>query len=214
MNLFKISVLGIFLSLSLTFSTALYEVDEVETTADGDKSSNVIANVGIEDEHIISQEGNKFKIYFNFTNEEGLQSGVKYGVQLIPESGDYIAHEEVYDESVTLYENSEQSREVEYTAPSYIGCTYILQLVSMNESSFPFAFVSLGKVKLTAITKTVEIDTKSCFIQVFGEKSLTKYELLQNVDIKSSEALKLTCTATNNTTSDAILTPSFETFHF
>ncbi len=211
MNLFKISLFGLFLSLSLAFSSFAFAVEEVQTTVDGVGSANLVATVDIVDASIINQVGNKFQIYFALENEQGLQTGVKYGVQLIPENGSYIAHEQVYEESLTLYENSEQSREIEYTAPSYLGGTYILQLVSMNESSFPFGIANLGKVKLTATTKTVEIDTKSCYLQVVGDKSQTKYQLMQSIDIQESEMLTLTCTATNNTAGDETMYPVFET---
>lgn len=219
MNLFKFSLLGLFLSLSLILPSATFAatpVPEVKTTTNtqSETKSTLVATVNIEDARIMSQDGNTFNIAFTLTNKEGLQTGVKYGVQLVADGAKYISDEKVYDESITLNENSNVKKEIIYIAPSYLSGSYTLYLVSNNESSFPFGVASLGKAKLTATTKSLQIMNDSCYLQVKEEKAQTHYTLVQSVDIAPYETLKLTCTAINNTAATLSMVPYFETRYF
>lgn len=203
--------------LALTFlvSSGLSFAQESATNQQvGASPSNLVAMVDIKDAKIVSQTGNVFNISFTITNGTGLQGGVKYGIQLVPEGASYIAHETVYDESLTLLENSETKKDIIYTAPSILSGNYTLILNSKNESNFPFGTAILGKAKLVASTKGVKIANDSCYLQVQGEKSGVKYKINESVDIKMAENLVLTCTAMNNADSALTLTPFYETRNF
>jgi hypothetical protein len=176
--------------------------------------STLVATVNIEDARIMSQDKNLFNIAFTLSNREGLQTGVKYGVQLVADGAKYISDEKVYDDSVTLYENSNVKKEIVYEAPKTLSGNYTLYLVSNNESNFPFGVTVLGKAKLAATEKGVQILNDSCFLQVADEKAQTHYTISQNVDISATESLKLTCTAVNSTDKAVTLTPYFETRYF
>lgn len=219
MNLFKFSLLGLFVFLSFVIPGHSFAVvtapstKSVVTDIEVNKAS-VVANVNIDSAKIVSQVKNDFNITFNISNKEGLQTGVKYGVQLIKDGAKYISDEKVYDESVTLYENSTIKRDITYTAPSNLSGNYVLVLSAKNENNFPFGVISLGKVKLVASTKGVSILNDSCYLQVEGEKSGTHYSISQSVDISTSESLKLTCNILNESNSAMSVTPSFETRYF
>jgi hypothetical protein len=209
MNLFKTSLLVFALTLSFIVPNDSFAVD----TAPVPKSI-LVADVNTEDARIMSQEGNTFNVAFTITNKEGIQTGVKYGLQLMPEGAKYIVDEKVYSESVTLNENSTVKKEIVYNAPSNLSGSYNLFLKISNESSFPFSIVSLGKVKLAPSVKGIQVMNDSCYLQLEGDKSNTRYTLMQNVDIDDEEVLKLTCTATNTTDKALSLTPFFETRYF
>jgi hypothetical protein len=56
---------------------------------------------------------------------------------------------------------------------------------------------------------------ESCYTQVEGEKGSPKYSVIsQSIDISSTEVLKLTCTAINNTTAAVSATPTFSTRNY
>lgn len=222
MNLFKFSLLSFVLSLSIMLPSATFAVAKapvaapttVKTIAQPASTPTVVATVNIENARILSQSGNTFNVAFELTNKTGLQAGVKYGVQLVADGAKYISDEKVYDESLTLLENSVEKREIKYVAPSTLSGNYTLYLVSNNESSFPFGIAMLGKAKLTATTKSLQIQNDSCYLTVDGDKSSKHYTLSQNVDIDLYENLSLTCSAINNTANAISATPYFETRYF
>ncbi len=173
--------------------------------------ASLVGTVNLQDGKIVSQTGNTFNISFNISNREGLQTGVKYGVQLVSDDSRSIADEKVFDESVTLYENTVLKRDITYVAPTSFNGNYNLFIVSKNESGFPFGMLSLGKVKLTSSTKSLQIINSSCYLKVEGDKANTHYTLIQNVDIGKDEALRLTCNTMNGTSDTFSLAPKYET---
>lgn len=191
-------------------SSASEPTPETKTQSNG---SVLVATVSITNTKIDLQNGNIFNISFDLNNREILQTGVKYGVKLIPKnSKDQTAiDEKVYDESLTLYENSTIKKEIVYTAPSQLSGNYELFIVSNNESGLPLARTRLGEVKLVASSDGIFISPESCYLQVVGEKNGPHYKLTEGVDISSSESLALTCVATNSANTTVSVTPLFET---
>lgn len=205
----------IVLSLLMISSSAIAATTTTTTPATPEKKVTevtpvVLATVNISDAKIVSQVGNIFKISFSLTNREGLQTGVKYSVKLIKD-GQYMTDEKVYDESLTLNPNSEVKKEIEYTAPSTLSGDYSLLLVSNNTKGFPFAIISLGDVVLKSSTTGLQILSETCYIQVISEKNNPKYYLLQGVDIKPEESLKLTCSVLNSAKVGVSAVPTYET---
>ena len=222
MKFFKLLVLSILISSSLFLSTTSFaqSVTTTKTTTPvivdfpAAPKPTTLATVNIVDYKITSQKNNTFNISFVLSNGVGVQSGVKYGVQLLGSntSGQYIADEKVYSDSLSLSENSNLPKSIVYTAPSMLSGSYDLFLVSKNESGFPFAQVSLGKVTLKS-SSGLEIIQSSCFIQVVGEKNEPHYNAFQTIDIVKNETLRLTCNAKNSTNKNLSVKPFFETFN-
>jgi len=206
MKLFKLFVLGIFVSTSLLLSSTVFAATAVTNPA-------VLATVNIVNGQIISQKDNVFKISFSLTNRTGIQSGVKYGVALLgtDTSNQYIADEKVYDESFTLAAGSDLPKEITYEAPKTLSGDYNLYLISRNESGFPFAKVFIKKVTLKASSAGLLILPSSCYLQVVGEKGNPHYSLVEQVDISKDEKLSLTCNVLNSTAKSLTVVPSFET---
>lgn len=200
-------------SAAVFFGTAVPYIAQAATTPPSAEVGVILATVNIQDAKIVSQSGNTFKLSFNISNREGIQIGVKYGVQLVSETStsQVAVDEQVYPETLTLAENSSVSREVTYIAPPNLSGTYTLVLSSKNESAFPFALVVVGKVALTPTAKGVTIDPNSCYLLVVGDKSAHHYNLVEGVDIAQNENLTLSCTAKNNGSATLSIVPSYET---
>lgn len=179
--------------------------------------SNAIENTGqvyvatadLKNARIISQDNGTLKIAFDIKNEKGLQTGIKYGIQLLKKGTNHIYDEKSYGESLTLYGNSEIKKEITYQAPKNLSGDFQVALSIANESNFIFSYVSVGEIKLSSQSKGVNILNESCTLQVEGENK--NYNLSQNVDILNKENLKLTCSAQNESGKDIEVSPYFET---
>ncbi len=55
----------------------------------------VLATVNIQNAKIVSQKDNTFNISFSLSNREGVQSGVKYGIELIKDNK-YVVDEKIF----------------------------------------------------------------------------------------------------------------------
>lgn len=183
------------------------------TTNTGTTTISVIATVNIYNAKIESQNGNVFVMSFDITNRQGVQPDVKYSIVLSRTSNGVQTtfDEHVYDEVLNLGENSLVHKVITYTAPAVLGGDYDLYILSKNESGFPFAATSLGKVTLLAEKGNVDIKNDTCYLTVQGEKNSPHYTLLQGVDVLASENLIATCSVNNNSTEALSVMPKFET---
>jgi hypothetical protein len=131
MNRFTFFIFSIFFSLFFT-NTVLAITTPQATPAEIVQ----IAAVDIDNAVIVSQKDNTFNVSFTITNGEGVQTGVQYGVKLISDTakGQFVADEKVYEELLTLDQNSSLKRGV-YTAPDNLSGKYTL-LLSMSSNGF------------------------------------------------------------------------------
>jgi hypothetical protein len=175
----------------------------------------VLATVNIIGANIVSQKDNTINISFILSNRTGIQTGVNYGIELYDTDSKtpYLVDEKIYEESLTLLENSILNKEVSYTYPKILSGDFNLFITVKNGNSFPFAKVSLGKVTLKASDIGLLISPQTCFTQVLEEKDIPHYNILQKVSINKEQTLKLTCEATNQTDKDLSVSPIFETFN-
>lgn len=215
MKLLKIFSISSFVFVfSLFISTSVFSATPLEPSA---TSSNVVvlATVNIQSYKIVSQKDNVFDISFTLTNRTEVQSGVKYGVQLVGTDlkNRFVADEKIYPESLTLAEGSSVSKAIVYEAPKILSGTYDLLLMVKNQSGFPFGQALLGKVTLKSSIVGLVISQPSCFLQVVGEKNSPHYSLSEKVDITKDEILRLTCSALNSTDKALSVSPLFEAFY-
>jgi hypothetical protein len=209
------------ISLFVFFSLLLVAPAFAATTPTAKTSPSVapapkvflLATVNISNYKIVSQNDNIFQISFALTNRVGVQTGVKYGIQLVSSTGKNttIVDEKIYSDSLTLPDDSYISKDIIYEAPKTLSGDYNLFLTSSNESGLTFGIVPLGKVTLKATTQGIEILPSSCFLQVVGEKNEPHYSVTQNIDITKDETLRLTCDSINSANKILSVTPSFET---
>lgn len=178
-----------------------------------ENAPQTIATVNIYNAKVDSQSGNVFNLSFDISNRVGVQPNVKYSVILSTSTSTTktVFDEYVYDDVLSLGENSSVHKKITYVAPATLSGTYELLISSKNENGFPFALASIGKVTLVAKTQGVQINNDSCYLTIQGEKGLPHYTLLQGVDVLSSEVLLANCKVVNNTTSAITIVPKFET---
>ncbi len=196
----------VFLILSLVLPVSIF-AEEVKKVSE----PILLADVNITDAKIVSQDGNNFKISFNITNGKGIQSGVKYGVELNSYvNGSYeVVDQKIYDESLSISEDSSVLKEVSYVSPNVFDGEYTLFITISNESDFPFAKSFLGNIKLSS-SGGISILRETCNFSVLGDSKDLKYGLLEGVDIDPKETLNLNCTVFNNTDKKVELSPSLE----
>ncbi|MEK7585927.1 MAG: hypothetical protein AAB477_01690 [Patescibacteria group bacterium] len=212
MNLIKSSIFVLFLSI-ITYSHVYAVTPTLPVTTTTSSSSTVpVASIDLKDAKIVAQNNNNIAVSFSISNRGSLQTGIKYGLQLVSDSKDkYVADEKVYDESLTLETGASVKKDFVYTVPAQLGGNFTLILVSQSEGGVPFGQVTFGKVKITASIKSINILPESCFLKIKGDKTNKNYTLTQSVDISSSESLNLNCTAVNETSGPISATPIYET---
>jgi hypothetical protein len=210
-NLSKLSLLVVFLSIFI--STPVFAATPPPTTTTSSSSKAIIlADVNINEAKIIKQENNKFDISFIISNGKGIQTGVKYGVQLISTSNKIQTtdDEKIYDESLTLYENSSIKKTIQYTAPEILDGVFSLYIISKNEEGFPYSTGFLGNIRLKASQKGIYISSGSCFLKIPGEKTQSAYKLNPSLDIDPSENISISCFANNNSDKEIQVKPILE----
>lgn len=204
----SIFVLSLLLSSDVFAATTKSDVAKVKPA-----EVIVLAEVNIQDAKIDKQDNNNFDISFSLTNGKGLQTGVKYGVKLVSGSGktQTTVEEKIYDESLTLHENSSIKKTIQYTASNTLDGVYSLFLTSKNETGFPFSTASLGEIRIKPVVKGLYVDSQSCIYYVNNSKDNSVYKTDQIVDIDNTESLGIKCVTLNNSDKEMQVTPSFVT---
>lgn len=213
-NLAKLSFVGIIFIFSLLLSSNV-SATTVKATAIKAKPAEaiILAEVNIQNAKIDKQDNNNFDISFSLSNGKGLQTGVKYGVELISKSKKIqtVVDEKIYDESLTLHENSSVEKTIKYTAPNMLDGVYSLFLTSKNEANFPFSTAYLGEVRIKPVMRGLAIDPLSCVYYVNNSKDKSLYLINQVVDIDTTESLGIKCVTFNSGSKEVQVTPSFVT---
>ncbi len=194
--------------LALTTISISFATDMITPSTAGEP----VAYVEVTNAKVVSQKNNTLDISFDFVNGKGLQTGVKYGVMLVMQTSEkkqFIVDEKIYDEALTINENSTVHKDITYVAPAVLTGNYTLILRARNESGFPFGTAVLGDIKLSASTNGIEIVTPSCSYTISGEA--TRYNISKSVDIGEKETITLTCDAINHSKSTVSVTPLYET---
>lgn len=212
MKLLKVLSLSFFIFLTFLVAPVFAVTTAPSTTVAKAPVAVALATTNLTDVKIVSQNNNVFKLSFTLKNGDGVQTGVKYGVRLDDSFGLSTIDEKIYPESLTLFENSDISRDITYEAPASLSGTYNLML-NINTSGLSLGEAVLGEVELKSSASGLSILNSSCFFQVVGEKDEPHYDIYQQiVDITKDENLRLTCEATNSTNRNISVTPTFETF--
>ena len=215
MKLFKfylISFLFLFSFVLVTPASAATTPTQTTTVSTNMQKSSMVADVNIKNAKITSQQGNTFNITFDLKNGTGVQTGVKYGVELLSGvKNENVVDSKVYDESITLDENSLIGRQITYIAPESLSGSYTLILNSQNSSGLPLGIAFLGKVTLSTTPQGVEIVNDSCYLKIVEDKTGTHYNVLQGVNTTKDQSLNLTCNVVNHSKSSVTMTPTYET---
>jgi len=192
-----------------------------------------IASVELYNTEIISQEGNKINFSFDLFNKKGIQSKVKYAVQLIRESennntfsqadnifgteddfqekSQTILDEKIYSEVVALGENETIHKEIEYLAPSYFNGEFDFWVIVKNNNGVLLAMGNPGKITLGGNDQFIEVVSEFCYLKIEGENN--KYSIGEGVSVISDENLQAVCRLINNYDEKINFTPYFNTYY-
>ena len=210
-NVFQQLTINILVVFVLTFFVS--SVQAAEIPAPTQKNKVTVAMVDVYNAKIVSQDKNKFKLFFDLSNHANIQPDVKYAVRLVKEEKgiQVVMDEQIYPEAVNLGENETIPKEIAYVAPAYLSGNLQLWIVARNQNGLMLAMVHPGDVILNGDGQYAEINAKSCFLKVDGEAGGKQYTLGQGVDIKNEEKLIATCEITNHSSVALTATPKIET---
>jgi len=188
--------------------------------ANSDRVPVTVADVGLDDIKVISQDGNRLKVSFNIINYgHRIQSNIKYGIFLIPkkDSLEIIQNktgEKVYLEEISLIEHEGINRTVEYTAPSYLAGEYLLSIGLYVSSGLPLeSQIITEPVLLEGDNQFLEILPSSCHLTIEGGAVNKKYSMTEGISLDSSkEKLVGSCNVINHFDKQVKFTPTFETY--
>ena len=211
---------SIITGLIMTFLSVLFPVFAFAQTADttGDEvtavNEIVFSNVNFSNTKIISQQGNKLNLSFDIDNRgTTAQSDIRYGVKLIKEAsnGAQVIVDSFFATEV-LAVNSEKTlhKEFVYTASPFLSGQYTVYVIGETTSGFPLGVGSAGKITLSSTGEGLEIIPESCVFKVEGNNDV--YNLVQGVDVDSTETLSFSCSVRNNLNKATMVVPEIQTY--
>ncbi|MBU2633279.1 hypothetical protein KJ751_02115, partial [Patescibacteria group bacterium] len=198
-------LLAVFIFLSS--GIIVFAQQEGESVFEGE---GIFIEINIRNAVITAQDKNKFDISFDITNGAGIQSGVKYGIQLM--KGNTVVDEKVYEEVLSFQENEAVTKKIEYEAPGFLVGEYDVWVVAKNNAGLFLAMQNIGMVSFWGTDFYLEIEGSTCYLQVEGEKLGVKYTPLQGVDISSDEDIIAKCKIKNHFNIPIKFRPLFETY--
>lgn len=183
---------------------------------ESDQKAIIVADVNIKDAKITSQTDSTIALSFTMTNGAGVQSGVRYAVELLSKQkeGYVTVDRKVYDEALTLLENTKISRDIVYTAPTSVDDVYEMRITSGTVNGIPLAGATLGEVTFKKNgVGGIYISPKSCTLTAAGNQREKKTTLIQGAALMNSQTLRLDCSVTNSFTTPITAAPRIETTH-
>jgi hypothetical protein len=178
---------------SLIFSTSLFAQNEVQIV---EQKPELVAMVNVYNAKVDSQVDDTLALSFSISNGEGVQTDVRYSVRLMQattKKGTVLVDEKVYDDTLTLSENSTLQKTVVYEAPSLTPGTYQVFVSLKNTAGFSFGTASFGDIEFKGSTKGAQIVPDSCAFTTVG-------------------ALGVSCTVQSTVLGTTIVTPVAQTY--
>ncbi|MFH0969443.1 MAG: hypothetical protein V1804_02960 [Patescibacteria group bacterium] len=211
MKLIRVALIAIFIFAILPFSVKAQNLTTSETVSNSTRS-------GFETRGgmIISQEANKLKILFGaINNEEVIQPGVQYSIQLIHKEYGYLVDEKVFPEVISIGKKEKISKEIEYQAPEFLNGDYLIFIVFRNSKANILGTDIIGKVSLKGSEGYVNINT--CLLSVKDDKIKNEffpngYPINAGIDLAPEEELIAKCKISNNFSEAVEFTPQFENY--
>lgn len=170
----------------------------------------MIADTNILNPEISSKEGNKLDITFNISNGKDVQTGIKYGVELVKvvDNHNVVVDSKVYDEYLTLGVNTEINKSIVYEAPLQLSGNYDLYLTVSNNSGLYFLYSKIGNVSLESNSQGILISADKCFVKEVNSDK--KYKLFDLARIDSGSDLVINCEVVNALNENVSLVPHYE----
>jgi hypothetical protein len=208
--------LGLMLALLVAPNISSAEVPSMDMTGLDLSDAQLIAEVNFNEGKILSQKANDFDIEFVLSNGKLVQPGIRYGVKLTKISNqekgsDEIVSQKMYDEVISLGENDQIKKNINYQAPGFLSGEYNITLVAYSKDG-----MMLG---LWPIDNPVElkgsgnyIGLSDCYVSVENSQKDGEFDLLSGVDIAPGEQLFLNCDVENHMDMSANFSVRYESF--
>jgi hypothetical protein len=168
-----------------------------------------IASVNVQQAQV-QQIGNEYTVSFTITNGTGIQTGLRYSVQLLKQDTknkkQYVVDEKVYDETLTLRENDSVTKQVRYVPPSTLTGPYQMVVAVYNNSGFPFAIAPAGDITVTG-GKGLVVYPETCVVQAGAAKN----DVGTSVLVFPHTKLSVQCSVKNESGTSITTQPIVET---
>lgn len=179
------SVLVLFIAFSLINFTS---AEDAGVSLGG--NSVLVATVNIYNSLATKIDQNNYQISFDINNREGVQSDIRYGIELIRKSDNLVADTYLENISLTLGENETKNISLNYVIPAYVQSgEYKLVAVSKNASGLPLAKDPIVSGESVYIDNSNEdyVSLSNCFTN--------------NIDnINTEQELTVSCAISSNKT--------------
>jgi hypothetical protein len=172
------------------------------TTKKVSTQASVVATVNIYSPKTTKINEVEYSISFDIFNRVGIQSNVRYGVELINTENFTVVDTSLANESLTLKEKEIKNLTINYKIPGFVSNgTYKLVIVAKNQNGLPLAYVPADLNKdftITVKNGSQYLSIDNCMLTILNDSSGTeRYKSDQGVDIMPSEKLVATCDVTN-----------------
>jgi len=134
----------------------------------------ILADVGIYNAKINSQDKNQLTISFRLDNGKQAQPDIIYAVSLKQKNaqgGSTVVDEKVYSEIINLAENQSIEKVISYTAPDYLAGNFEVWVISENSSGLPLGMAKAGEIKLSGTNQFINIQPETCFLTIKGDSA-------------------------------------------
>ena len=201
------------ISLMLLFSAAAALAQE-DPPINSNQEAIVLATVNIDNAKIISRNGNDFKISFDLSNTKNVQPDVRYGIQVYRKEGNekFVVYQNIYKEILSLPENFEETKQIDFSLPSFLKGTYNLSLIVAGTSGLEFAEEKLGEINAEGSAEYIEIAPEKCSLLLNDGSKIYKYPLDYGVDVGQDDQLYFSCKTDSHYAKDMEATVSLTTF--
>ncbi len=171
--------------------------------------------VNVYDAKLAKQEGRKLEFSFQIENDENVQPGISYGVQLIRMNrlmGGSVAGVFMSPEKLVIGSGKTLEKTFSVTVPdAFAADEYTARIVVSAPTGMLLAFGEVPSVRVPDVSSE-RVEVRNCLLHVGTEPGDKLYSLGQGVDIKSDEALHFVCEVANKTDHDIKVSPRFETY--
>jgi len=176
---------------------------KITSTIKANTNAIAVATVNIYNPKTTKIDEDEYSISFDLFNRVGIQSNIRYGVELINADKFAIVDTNLSNESLTLKEKEIKSIDINYKIPGFISNgNYKLVIVAENQNGLPLAYMpaNLNKDSVININNSYQyLSINNCILNIFNDASSTaKYDNNQGVDIMPNEKLIATCDVINN----------------
>lgn len=164
-------------------------------------SSVLVATVNVYNATTTKIDENNYSVSFQIFNREGIQSNIRYGLQLVDASTSVVVDTQLSNESLTLGPGGSKNIEVKYTLPKFlISGNYKLAIVVKNQNGLPLAYMPAGFPEkiITIKNNYISPNIDSCSLSIKGDASSTNYKAEQGITVLPDQTLVANCVISNN----------------